>query len=147
MGGMGIICSTFFQDSNPNLSPTRKKKTSGFFQSCVSFNPKSQAKTGGETKHGVCQVFLFCWWWQGQIFSHFHPDPWEKIPFLTHMFQVGWFNHQLVTWKQNICGKIAVKIRFFDGHSYGRRTHQTRSHVWIWLWGWMNQWTRQIRQW
>ena len=26
---------------------------------------------------------------------HFHPKPWEKNQFLTHIVQMGWFNHQL----------------------------------------------------
>ena len=51
---------------------------------------------GGNKTWGVPGVFVLLVM-ASQIFSHFHPDPWEKIPFLTHMFQVGWFNHQLVT--------------------------------------------------
>ena len=37
---------------------------------------------------------IFASWWF-QIFFIF-PPTWEKIPILTHIFQVGWFNHQLV---------------------------------------------------
>ena len=27
---------------------------------------------------------------------YFHPEPWWNDPILTNMFQMGWFNHQLV---------------------------------------------------
>jgi len=26
---------------------------------------------------------------------YFHPEPWGNDPNLTHIFQMGWFNHQL----------------------------------------------------
>ena len=26
---------------------------------------------------------------------YFHPDPWGRFPFDDHIFQMGWFNHQL----------------------------------------------------
>ena len=31
------------------------------------------------------------------IFWYFHPEPWKKWSNLTHIFQTGWFNHQLDT--------------------------------------------------
>ena len=34
------------------------------------------------------------WWFQ--IFFIFTPNPGEDEPILTNMFQMGWFNHQLV---------------------------------------------------
>ena len=27
---------------------------------------------------------------------YFHPEPWGMIQFDEHIFQMGWFNHQLV---------------------------------------------------
>ena len=30
-----------------------------------------------------------------QFFFMFIPDPWGNDPILTHIFQMGWFNHQL----------------------------------------------------
>ena len=36
------------------------------------------------------------WWFH--IYFYFHPDPWKNDPiWRLHMFQMGWFNHQLVT--------------------------------------------------
>ena len=37
-----------------------------------------------------------------QIFLYFRPDPWGKIPIFTHMFQMGWFNHQLLVYRTNV---------------------------------------------
>ena len=48
-----------------------------------------------------------CWNWRGHgssdltrlVVSHmfyFHPENWERFPFLTYIFQLGWFNHQPV---------------------------------------------------
>ena len=34
-------------------------------------------------------------WWQLNFFFMFIPDPWGNDPILTHIFQMGWFNHQL----------------------------------------------------
>ena len=32
-----------------------------------------------------------------QIFFNFHPEPWGNDPILTNIFEMGWFNHHLVT--------------------------------------------------
>ena len=38
----------------------------------------------------------FSRWWQTQIFFIFTPNLGEDEPILTHIFQLGWFNHQLL---------------------------------------------------
>ena len=36
-------------------------------------------------------------WWQLKDFWNFYPEPWGRwIQFDEHIFQMGWFNHQLV---------------------------------------------------
>ena len=36
-------------------------------------------------------------WWQLKYFWNFHPENWGfMIQFDEHIFQMGWFNHQLV---------------------------------------------------
>ena len=35
-------------------------------------------------------------WWQLKYFWNFHPEPWGRwTQFDEHIFQMGWFNHQL----------------------------------------------------
>ena len=99
------------QSPIPNLSPTSHKNLSGFFQSCVSFNPKSQAKNGETKTWGKLRCFCFVGGGSFQIFSHFHLDPWGRFPCLTNIFQLGWFDHQLVTWKNN-CEKSQSRFGF-----------------------------------
>ena len=40
-------------------------------------------------------------WWQLKYFFYFHPYFGEDEPILTHIFQRGWFNHQLTEVKKN----------------------------------------------
>ena len=51
-------------------------------------------------------------WWQLKYFLFSPPKFWEDEPILTHIFQVGWFNHQLVF--------IPKKGVFFCGGFGGR---------------------------
>ena len=39
-------------------------------------------------------------WWQLKYFFYFHPYFGEDEPILTHIFQRGWFNHQLTEVKK-----------------------------------------------
>ena len=43
----------------------------------------------------IVQVWKFTRWWFQNMFFYFHPLL-RKIPSFTSIFQMGWFNHQLV---------------------------------------------------
>ena len=51
-------------------------------------------------------------------FLNFHPKPWGRFRFwLSHIFQMGWFNHQLVSWSAHkfsgtLFGKAAGMFLF-----------------------------------
>ena len=88
--------------------PTRKKSVRILPELCK-FQSKIPGQTRGEKNGGNSGVFVSLVM-ASQFCSHFHPDPWGRFPFLTNIFQLGWFNHQLVTWKKHL-RKIAVTIR------------------------------------
>ncbi len=55
---------------------------------------------------------IYAGWWQLKYFWNFHPDPWghDEI-WLAHLFQKGWFNHQLVWyfWEISLITTLEVK--------------------------------------
>ena len=64
------------------------------------------------------------WWFQ--ILGYFHPDPWGDDPIcinLTRIFQMGWFNHQLVYLYRVIwcymCG--CTVVHFLENNKHGTR--------------------------
>ena len=60
-------------------------------------HPFSNTPIFGNTQMFWKKRLVYSRWWQLKYFWNFHPDPcgkWSK--FDEHMFQMGWFNHQLV---------------------------------------------------
>ena len=55
-----------------------------------------------EWSPAIIQITIYfpwswCWWWQLKYLDYLHPElPREMIQFDEHIFQMGWFNHQLV---------------------------------------------------
>ena len=85
------------------------------------------------------------WWWQLKILFDFHPENFgEYEPILTHIFQVGWFNHQpgLLMFFFFFSG-----VRFFSWEANGAQClfgpkipSNTRSFFWHFLpffWWWV----------
>ena len=58
-----------------NIAPSSFNETTSFF-----FVPEIDSLTG--------------WWFQR--FVYFHPPTWKNGPIWLSIFQIGWFNHQLV---------------------------------------------------
>ena len=55
-----------------------------------------EAFQGGQNLQHVQHTFLTRWW-QLKYFWKSHPENWGNDPiWLAHIFQMGWFNHQLV---------------------------------------------------
>ena len=49
-------------------------------------------------------------WWQLKYFIHVHPYLGEDEPNLTHIFQMGWFNHQLETPEKNTKNTLTTSM-------------------------------------
>ena len=97
------------------------------FMGSVLVNPKHATDFRGSTLNigkpiGVGLVSNIC---------YFHPDPWGNDPiYITHIFQVGWFNHQLGDY-----GRHFMEVTCQSNFLYGRKKWpQISNYIYLQVW-------------
>ena len=89
----------YFLNFTPKIGEDEPNLTSIFFR-WVGSTTNQIWSNGGSFWVVATQIFfIYAAGWCGigeEIFFHVHPDPWGNDPiWRPHIFQVGWFNHQL----------------------------------------------------